>query len=108
MILGMKLIPTYSGDKTPSVSGVTNVDNVLGHIVFTSESPPAAAHIDLDISYLLDFGFSLDLSQLEVVKAVNSNNNAIVVASTSASKSVIPYHVTWFSLSHSVSEILVQ
>jgi superfamily II RNA helicase len=40
----------------------------------------------------LEFDFPLDLFQLEAIKALNTGDSILVVASTSAGKSAIPYH----------------
>ena len=60
---------------------------------------------DLDSSTTLKFDFELDIFQLESIKAINTGNNVITIASTSAGKSVIAYHAISCSLSDGLTSI---
>lgn len=52
----------------------------------------------LDSNTSLKFDFELDAFQIESIRAVNSGNHVLVIASTSSGKSVIAYHAISKSL----------
>ncbi|OHT11404.1 ATP-dependent RNA helicase DOB1 [Tritrichomonas foetus] len=66
--------------------------DLVEHTIFNGSEKPVSAPANLDMSTSLDFDFDLDIFQLESIKAVNTDNSVLVVASTSAGKSVIAYH----------------
>lgn len=68
-------------------------DNTVEHVIYKEDSPkPILADRNLDDSTKLDFGFELDVFQKESIKAINTLNSVVVIASTSAGKSVVAYH----------------
>ena len=80
------------GEKLDSIPSVVDVNEVVDHTVFDGSHPPRAAPLDLDAATPLTFDFELDLFQTESIKAINTGNSVLVVASTSAGKSVVAYH----------------
>ena len=82
----MKRLGIESDDET------IECQELVDHKIYNGDSDPVPAPLELDDSTSLDFGFQLDLFQMEAIKAVNTGNSVLVVASTSAGKSVIAYH----------------
>ena len=72
------------GEKLDSIPSVVDVNEVVDHTVFDGSHPPRAAPLDLDAATPLTFDFELDLFQTESIKAINTGNSVLVVASTSA------------------------
>lgn len=80
------------GEKLESIPSVVDVTEVVEHVIFDGSDSPHCAPLDLDSSTSLKFDFHLDIFQSESIKAINTGNSVLVIASTSAGKSVVAYH----------------
>lgn len=65
---------------------------IVEHTIYENGSKPTPAPLELDSKTSIQLDFDLDIFQIEAIKAVNTGNSVLVVASTSAGKSVIAYH----------------
>jgi len=81
------------------------LDENVEHMIFYPNSTPKMSPKDLDSSLLIQLPFSLDLFQIESIKAVNANKSVLTIASTSAGKSVVAYQAIGLSLSHQMRAI---
>lgn len=81
----------YKEENTNSFHELDQIE-IVEHTIYSNGAKPVPAPIKLDSETSVQFDFELDIFQIEAIKAVNTGNSVLVVASTSAGKSVIAYH----------------
>lgn len=81
----------YDNEEPSKISEIGD-HTIVEHTIYNNGESPIPAPTDLDPSTSLQVDFDFDIFQIEAIKAVNTGNSVLVVASTSAGKSVIAYH----------------
>lgn len=82
----------YDFDENTKSFHELDQSEIVEHTIYSNGENPVPAPIEMNSETSIKLDFDLDIFQIEAIKAVNTGNSVLVVASTSAGKSVIAYH----------------